>query len=48
MIHNIPKLMEYNESSTKRKNHSSECSQNKLERAHTSRLKGHLKDLEKK
>jgi hypothetical protein len=40
--------MGYNESISKRKTHSSECLQKKLERAHTSSLTTHLKALEKK
>ena len=40
--------MGHNESISKRKTHSSECLQKKLERAHTSSLTTHLKALEQK
>ena len=40
--------MGHNESSPKRKTHSSECLQKKLERAYTSSLTAHLKALEQK
>jgi hypothetical protein len=40
--------MRHNESSTKKKTHSSECSKKKQERAHTSSLAVHLKALEQK
>jgi len=40
--------MGYNESSAKRKTHSSECLQKKLERTHPSSLTAHLKVLKQK
>jgi hypothetical protein len=40
--------MGHNESSPKRKTHSSECHQKKLETSHTSSLTAHLKVLEQK
>jgi hypothetical protein len=40
--------MGHNENISKRKTHSSECLQKKLERAHTSSLTTHLKSLEQK
>jgi hypothetical protein len=40
--------MGHNEISAKRKTHSSECLQTKLERAHTSILTAHVKALEQK
>ena len=40
--------MGHSESSPKRKTHSSECLQKKLERAYTSSLTAHLKALEQK
>ena len=44
----IPKFMGHNESSPKRKTHSSECLQKETERAYTSSLTAHLKALEQK
>ena len=41
-------LMGHNESSPKRKTHSSECLQKEKERAYTSSLTAHLKALEQK
>jgi hypothetical protein len=40
--------MGHNESISKRKIHSFECCQKKLERAYTSSLTAHLKDVEQK
>ena len=40
--------MEHNENSAKRKTHSSEYLQKKLERAYTSRLTAHLKGIQQK
>jgi hypothetical protein len=40
--------MGHNESSPRRKTHSAECLQKKIERAHTSSLTTHLKALEQK
>jgi hypothetical protein len=40
--------MGHNESSAKRKTHSSECLQKKLERAYTTSVTAHLKALEQK
>jgi len=44
----IPKFMGHNESSAKRKVHSTKCLHKKLESYHTSNLKVYLKALEKK